>query len=93
MPTSARRSKQALGDGSRFGARIQYSAEGKALETAGGIAYALPLLGDEPFAVINGDIFCDYDFAELARARCRTEGQRRCRASGAGEQSAAASRR
>jgi N-acetyl-alpha-D-muramate 1-phosphate uridylyltransferase len=55
----------ALGDGSRFGAHIQYSSEGKALETAGGIAFALPLLGDDPFAVINGDIFCDYDFAKL----------------------------
>jgi len=57
--------EQALGDGSRFGAHIQYSSEGNALETAGGIAYALHLLGDEPFAVINGDIFCDYDFALL----------------------------
>ena len=55
----------ALGDGSRFGAHIRYSSEGKALETAGGIAYALPLLGDEPFAVINSDIWCDYDFAGL----------------------------
>ena len=55
----------ALGDGSRFGAHIRYSSEGKALETAGGIAYALPLLGDEPFAVINSDIWCDYDFARL----------------------------
>ncbi|HEY8888507.1 MAG TPA: nucleotidyltransferase family protein [Gallionella sp.] len=54
-----------LGDGSRFGAHIQYSPEAQALETAGGIANALPLLGDEPFAVINGDIFCDYDFANL----------------------------
>jgi MurNAc alpha-1-phosphate uridylyltransferase len=57
--------EQVMGDGSRFGARIRYSAEGKALETAGGIAYAMPLLGDEPFAVINSDIFCDYDFAHL----------------------------
>ncbi|HEU0234290.1 MAG TPA: nucleotidyltransferase family protein [Gallionella sp.] len=55
----------ALGDGSRFGARIQYSPEACALETAGGIANALPLLGDEPFAVINSDIYCDYDFAHL----------------------------
>lgn len=55
----------ALGDGSRFGARITYSPEVKALETAGGIANALPLLGDAPFAVINSDIFCDYDFARL----------------------------
>jgi MurNAc alpha-1-phosphate uridylyltransferase len=54
-----------LGDGSRFGARIQYSPEARALETAGGIANALPLLGDEPFAVINSDIYCDYDFAHL----------------------------
>jgi N-acetyl-alpha-D-muramate 1-phosphate uridylyltransferase len=54
-----------LGDGSRFGARIRYSSEGTALETAGGIAYALHLLGDQPYAVINSDIFCDYDFAQL----------------------------
>jgi MurNAc alpha-1-phosphate uridylyltransferase len=57
--------EQALGDGSRFGARIQYSPEAKALETAGGIANALLLLDGKPFAVINGDIFCDYDFAKL----------------------------
>jgi MurNAc alpha-1-phosphate uridylyltransferase len=57
--------EQSLGDGSRFGARIQYSPEAHALETAGGIANALPMLGDGPFAVINGDIFCDYDFAGL----------------------------
>jgi len=55
----------ALGDGSRFGARIRYSPEARALETAGGIANALPLLGDEPFAVINSDIYCDYAFALL----------------------------
>lgn len=55
----------ALGDGRRFGAHIQYSPETSALETAGGIANALPLLGDEPFAVINSDIYCDYDFAHL----------------------------
>ncbi|MDP2693707.1 MAG: nucleotidyltransferase family protein [Gallionella sp.] len=55
----------ALGDGSRFGARIQYSPEACALETAGGIVNALPLLGDEPFAVINSDIYCDYEFAHL----------------------------
>ncbi|MDD5384685.1 MAG: nucleotidyltransferase family protein [Gallionella sp.] len=55
----------ALGDGSRFGAHIQYSPEARALETAGGITNALPLLGDEPFAVINSDIYCDYNFAHL----------------------------
>ena len=48
-----------------FGASIRYSPEGEALETAGGIANALPLLGDEPFAVINGDIACDFDYARL----------------------------
>lgn len=58
--------EEALGDGSRFGAQIRYSPEASALETAGGIANALPLLGDGPFAVINGDIFCDYDFARLS---------------------------
>lgn len=55
----------ALGDGSRFGAQIRYSAEPLALETAGGIAYARPWLNEEPFAVINGDIWCDYDFSRL----------------------------
>jgi MurNAc alpha-1-phosphate uridylyltransferase len=55
----------ALGDGSRFGAQIQYSPEVTALETAGGIAFALNLLGDEPFAVINGDVYCDYTFDQL----------------------------
>jgi len=63
--------EQALGDGSRFGARIQYSPEAHALETAGGIANALPLLGNGPFAVINGDIFCDYDFACLHERAAR----------------------
>ena len=55
----------ALGDGSQFGIRIRYSAENPVLETAGGIANALPLLGDSPFAVINSDIYCDYDFVQL----------------------------
>lgn len=55
----------ALDNGSRFGAQIRYSPEATALETAGGIAYALPLLDDEPFAIINSDIYCDYDFALL----------------------------
>lgn len=51
-----------LGQGEAWGVRIQYSAEPSgALETAGGIANALPLLGAEPFLVINGDIFCDWD--------------------------------
>ncbi|QGU31832.1 N-acetylmuramate alpha-1-phosphate uridylyltransferase MurU [Thermochromatium tepidum] len=56
----------ALGDGARFGVRIQYSPENPALETGGGILKALPLLGPEPFLVINGDVWCDVDFAGLA---------------------------
>lgn len=54
-----------LGDGSRYGVAIRYSAEGEALETAGGIAQALPLLGDAPFLVVNGDIYTDMDFSLL----------------------------
>jgi N-acetyl-alpha-D-muramate 1-phosphate uridylyltransferase len=53
----------ALGDGRAFGLSIRYSAEPPgALETAGGIAAALPLLGAAPFLVVNGDIWCDWDF-------------------------------
>ncbi len=51
-----------LGDGEAWGVSIRYSEEpAGALETAGGIANALQLLGNEPFIVINGDIFCDWD--------------------------------
>lgn len=56
-----------LGDGSHFGVQIRYSPEGEALETAGGIANALPLLGEAPFLVVNGDVFCDFDFSEATR--------------------------
>lgn len=56
----------ALGVGSRFGVAIRYSPEAVPLETAGGIAQALPLLGTEAFAVVNSDIFCNFDFASLA---------------------------
>jgi len=55
----------ALGDGRRFGVAIRYSREAEALETAGGIAQALPLLGDDPFVAVNGDLFCDFDFSGL----------------------------
>src|SRR5882724_7180061 len=47
----------ALGDGGAYGVRIAYSPEGEALETAGGIAQAAPLLGEAPFLVVNGDIY------------------------------------
>ena len=56
-----------LGDGSRYGVRIAYSEESPhALETAGGIFRALPLLGEQPFLVLNGDIFTDYPAASAA---------------------------
>jgi MurNAc alpha-1-phosphate uridylyltransferase len=56
-----------LGDGSRYGVRIAYSEESPhALETAGGIFRALPLLGREPFLVLNGDVFTDYPAAGAA---------------------------
>lgn len=57
----------ALGDGTRFGLALHYSHEpAGALDTGGGIKKALPLLGDRPFAVINGDVFTDYDPGWLA---------------------------
>ena len=55
-----------LGDGSRWGLRLQFVHEGDTpLETGGGMLNALPLLGDAPFLAINGDIWCDFDFARL----------------------------
>jgi len=58
--------EDALGDGSRFGASISYSAETVALETAGGIANARHLLGDEPFILVSADIYCPhFDFAKV----------------------------
>ncbi len=56
-----------LGDGKQFGATIHYSPEDEALETAGGIINALPLLGSEPFLVVNGDIATGFAFAELKK--------------------------
>jgi len=54
-----------LGDGARWGVSIAYSHEPKALETGGGIFKALPLLGSEPFLVLNGDVWTDLDFGRL----------------------------
>lgn len=55
---------EALGDGSRWGLHISYSDEqaSGALESLGGIVKALPLLGDKPFLLVNGDVFCNYPF-------------------------------
>jgi len=63
------RIRAALGDGAAFGVSIHYSEEGaQALETGGGIFQALPWLGSEPFLVVNGDVFTDFDFAALSIA-------------------------
>jgi MurNAc alpha-1-phosphate uridylyltransferase len=62
-----------LGDGSQYGVTIAYSHEAQALETGGGIAYALPLLGGRPFVAVNSDIYCDFDFARLARLEAGLE--------------------
>ncbi|MGM0694769.1 MAG: N-acetylmuramate alpha-1-phosphate uridylyltransferase MurU [Pseudomonadota bacterium] len=55
----------ALGDGSAFGVSIAWSREATPLETGGGIRRALPLLGPSPFLLVNGDIWCELDPAEL----------------------------
>ncbi|NIR60980.1 MAG: nucleotidyltransferase family protein [Gammaproteobacteria bacterium] len=66
------RLRQALGDGRAYGARIAYSDEGTPpLETGGGVVRALPLLGDAPFVVLNGDVWTDYP---LGRLPARPEG-------------------
>ncbi len=67
--------EEALGNGARFGVEIVFSREAEALDTAGGIAYALPLLGDAPFAAVNADVFSDYDYAQLACAVERLQRQ------------------
>lgn len=54
-----------IGDGARFGLRIAYSREPEPLETAGGIAKALPLLGGGPFLLVNTDIYCELDLGRL----------------------------
>ncbi len=58
--------REQLGQGDRYGVRIQYSQEPEpALETGGGIFQALEILGSEPFIVVNGDIWTDYPFTQL----------------------------
>ena len=63
--------REALEDGSRWGLNIHYSQEPEdALETGGGIARALPMLGSAPFLVVNGDIYSDYSFGRLRAIKC-----------------------
>jgi N-acetyl-alpha-D-muramate 1-phosphate uridylyltransferase len=58
--------RERLGDGARYGVTIEYSDEGEPpLETAGGIVHALPLLGREPFLLVNSDVLTDFDCSQL----------------------------
>lgn len=56
---------QFVGDGSSFGLHVRYSVEPEPLETGGGVYKALPLLGEGPFLLINGDVWSDFDFKKL----------------------------
>jgi len=58
---------QALGNGERWGCRIHYSREHSPLETAGGILHAGTLLGEDPFVLINGDVWTDYPLKTLRK--------------------------
>ena len=66
-----------LGKGSAWGVNIQYSPETTALETAGGIATALPLLGETPFLVVNGDVWCDWDFKQATALSDRLNAEKK----------------
>lgn len=67
----ARQIMDYCGDGTRWGLRVTYSCEDAPLETAGGIQKALPLLGEAPFLVVNGDVWIDYPFPQLVAYRLR----------------------
>jgi MurNAc alpha-1-phosphate uridylyltransferase len=60
-------------DGGRLGVNISWSREAQALETGGGISQALPLLGDQPFLLINGDVWSDFPLAELSKTHLSAE--------------------
>ena len=63
--------QESVGDGSNWGVNIHYSQEPPgALETGGGIALALPLLGKAPFLVVNGDIYSNFPYSRLRAIKC-----------------------
>lgn len=62
-----------LGDGSQFGVNILWTREDQGLETAGGIINALPLLGTEPFILVNGDVWTTFDFASLLHVNLKSD--------------------
>ncbi|WP_281250560.1 nucleotidyltransferase family protein [Teredinibacter waterburyi] len=64
---------QALGDGRQLGLEIVYSREAQPLETGGGLNAALPLLGREPFLLVNGDVWSDIDLFGLAKVGLKSE--------------------
>lgn len=61
----------ALGDGSQFGVNISWSKEQEGLETAGGIIHAIPFLGQDPFILVNGDVWTTFDFADLLKVELK----------------------
>lgn len=78
--------EQRLGNGREWGLTLAYSPEPPgALETAGGIARALPLLGDAPFLVVNGDVYCDWDVARAPALAARLAAASSCGTTLAGE--------
>ena len=73
--------ESAVGDGDRWNLEIRFSPEAQALETAGGIRNALPLLREQVFAVVNADVYSDYDYARLAEAHSEHASRQRSRIS------------
>jgi MurNAc alpha-1-phosphate uridylyltransferase len=65
---------EVLGDGSNWSLSIEYSDEGpEPLETGGGMAKALPLLGGDPFLLVNGDVWCDLDFCSIPKTLAKND--------------------
>lgn len=61
--------RDVLGDGSRLGVSLRFTIEPERLDSGGGIFNALPLLGDAPFLLVNGDVWTDIDLATLTLQR------------------------